>query len=46
MGQLDVEEAGGQEAVPGVRTERARTSVNTQWVRAEEAGPDGWALSD
>lgn len=46
-GAVDVEEAGGQEAAPGVRTDRARTGVNnTQRVRAEEAGPDGRALSD
>lgn len=42
MGQLDVdwnlEEAGGQEAVPGVRTEWERRSVNRQRVRAEKAG--------
>ena len=42
MEQLDVEwnweEAGGQETVPGVRTEGERRGVNTQQVRAEEAG--------
>lgn len=43
-GAVDVEEA-GPEALPGVRTERARTGVNTAG-RSRGGGPDGRALSD